>query len=70
MEEFLAKISDLLEVDGVTPDLRFRDLDDWNSLKGFSVLVMLEQDYGREMSVDEFLKCDTVLDLAKFAGVS
>ena len=49
MEEFLAKISDLLEVDGVTPDLRFRDLDDWNSLKGFSVLVMLEQDYVREM---------------------
>lgn len=70
MEEFLAKISDLLEVDGVTPDFRFRDLDDWNSLKGFSVLVMLEQDYGREMSVDEFLKCETVLDLAKFAGVS
>ena len=70
MEEFLAKISDLFEMDGVAPDLRFRDLDDWNSLKGFSVLVMLEQDYGREMSVDEFLKCETVLDLAKFAGVS
>ena len=69
MEEFAAKIADILEVDSVTPDFRFRTVDDWNSLKGFSLMVLMEQDYGKEMSVDEFLGCETVNDLAKFAGV-
>ena len=69
MEEFTAKIADVLEVDSVTPDFRFRTVDDWNSLKGFSLMVLMEQDYGKEMSVDDFLGCETVNDLAKFAGV-
>ncbi len=70
MDEFTAKIADILEVDSVTPDFRFRTVDDWNSLKGFSIIVLMEQDYGREMSVEEFLGCETVNDLAKFAGVA
>ena len=69
MEEFTAKVADILEVDSVTPDFRFRTVDDWNSLKGFSLMVLMEQDYGKEMSVDDFLGCETVNDLAKFAGV-
>ena len=69
MEEFTAKVADILEVDSVTPEFRFRTLDDWNSLKGFSLMVLMEQDYGKEMSVDDFLGCETVNDLAKFAGV-
>ena len=69
MEEFTAKIADILEVDSVTPEFRFRTVDDWNSLKGFSLMVLMEQDYGKEMSVDDFLGCETVNDLAKFAGV-
>ena len=70
MEEFAAKIADILEVDSVTPDFRFRTVDEWNSLKGFSIIVLMEQDYGKEMSVEEFLGCETVNDLAKFAGVA
>ena len=70
MEEFTAKIADILEVDSVTPDFRFRTVDEWNSLKGFSIIVLMEQDYGKEMSVEEFLECETVNDLAKFAGVA
>ena len=70
MEEFAVKIADILEVDSVTPDFRFRTVDEWNSLKGFSLMVLMEQDYGKEMSVEEFLGCETVNDLAKFAGVA
>ncbi len=70
MEEFLPKIAEILEVESVTPDFKFREIDEWDSLKGFSIIVLMEQDYGKEMSVEEFLKCDTVGDLAGFAGVS
>ena len=69
MEEFLSKVSEILEVDVTTYDFKFRDIADWDSMKGFSIIVLMEQDYGREMSVEEFLACETVGDLAKFAGV-
>lgn len=69
MEEFISKVAEILEVDVQTPDFQFRDIADWDSMKGFSLIVLMEQDYGKEMSVEEFLACNTVGDLAKFAGV-
>lgn len=70
MEEFLPKIAEILEVESVTPEFKFREIEEWDSLKGFSIIVLMEQDYGKEMSVETFLACETVLDLAKFAGVA
>ena len=60
--EFLERLSDVLETP-VTLETRFRDVDNWSSLMGFGILVMLENDFGRRMTVDEFLTCQTVGDL-------
>ena len=38
-------------------------------MKGFSIIVLMEQVYGKEMSVEKLLECETVGELAKFAGV-
>ena len=54
----------------MTPEFKFREIEEWDSLKGFSIIVLMEQDYGKEMSVETFLACETVEDLAKFAGVA
>ena len=70
MAEFLTKVAEILEVDSVTPGFNFREINEWDSLKGFSLIVLLEQDYGKEMPVETFLACETVGDLAKFAGVA
>lgn len=70
MNEFLAKVAEVLEVESVAPDFEFRTIEDWDSMKGFSLIVLLESDYGKEMPVEEFLKCKTVADLAAFAGVA
>ena len=70
MKEFLAKVAEILEVESVTADFKFREIDEWDSLKGFSLIVLMEQDYGKEMSVEKFLSCETVNDLAKFVGVA
>lgn len=69
MEEFLIKVAEILEIDSVKPDFEFRSLEDWDSMKGFSIIVLMEQDYGKPMTVEEFMACNTVGDLAKFAGV-
>lgn len=70
MNEFLVKVAEVLEVDSVVPEFEFRTVDDWDSMKGFSLIVLLESDYGKQMSVEEFLNCKTVAQLAAFAGVA
>ena len=70
MNEFLEKIAEILEVDAVSLDFEFRTVADWDSMKGFSIIVLMEADYGKQMSVEEFLKCEKVSDLAAFAGVA
>ncbi len=65
-EDFAKKISEILEVDDseLTAEAEFRSATPyWSSLMGFGILVMLEEDYGYKMSVDEFLKAKTVGEL-------
>lgn len=69
MNEFLVKVAEILEVDSVVPEFEFRTVDDWDSMKGFSLIVLLESDYGKQMSVEAFLNCKTVAQLAAFAGL-
>ena len=65
LETFLELISDILEVDSneISPDLEFRSVDDWSSMMGFSIIIMLEQEYGVKVSVSEFLSMKTVGEL-------
>ena len=69
MEEFLSKVAEILEIPSATPELDFRTVDEWDSLKGFMLLVMLENDYGRPMTVETFLETNTVGELARAAGL-
>lgn len=70
MNEFLVKIAEILEVDAIAPEQDFRVTSDFDSMKGFSIIVLLESDYGKQMTVEQFLECKTVADLAAFAGVA
>ena len=62
--DFLDRMSSVLE-EPVTMETRFRDVAYWSSLMGFGILVTLENDFGRRMSVEEFLTCHTIGDLWK-----
>ena len=70
MKEFLDKLADILQIDDPSPELDFRTVDWWDSLKGFSILVVLERDYGVRMTPAEFTECRTVADLARAAGIT
>ena len=37
---------------------------------GFALIIMLEQEYHVKLTVEEFLKLETVADLANAAGVN
>ena len=67
MEQFLELVADVFEVepDEITMDTVFRDMDDFSSLVGFSLIVMMEDEYNAKVSVDEFMECNTIGDLYK-----
>ncbi len=69
MKEFLDKVAVVLEAPSVTPDTDFRAVEGWCSLMAFGLMVMLEQNYGKTLSVETFMKLRTVADLAVLAGV-
>ena len=65
-QKFIENVADIFEVepDEVSMDMDFRkDIDEFSSLIGFSLIVMMEDEYGVKVSVDDFLKCVTVRDL-------
>lgn len=62
--EFLDRMSSVLETP-VAMTTRFRETPFWSSLAGFGMLVSLENDFRRRMSVEEFRACDTIGDLWK-----
>ena len=67
MEKFLELVAEIFEVetDEISMDTVFRDRDDFSSLVGFSLIVMMEDEYDVKVSVDEFMECHTIGDLYK-----
>lgn len=62
-EDFLKRVAEVLEVESVTDDTRFRELDGWCSLQAFGLLVMLENEMGVRMDIEAFQKVETVGEL-------
>jgi acyl carrier protein len=49
-----------------TEDTKFRELADWDSLTGMSILVMIEDEYKITVTPDEFKNCERVSDIISF----
>lgn len=66
MEEFIAKfveIFDDLDVKDVQAETEFRNLDDWDSIAGLSLIGMIDEEYGVDFNSDDMKACKTVADL-------
>ena len=68
MDKFLELVAEVFEgePEEVKMETVFREeLPDFSSLVGFSLIVMMEDEYGVKVSVEDFLECQTVGDLYK-----
>lgn len=66
INEFIANFADQFEdtdLDEITADAKFHDLDEWDSLIALAVLNMTEKKYGKKIAFEEMKKCITVKDL-------
>lgn len=66
MEQFLELAAEAMEVEpeAINMDTDFREeIEDFSSLMGFALIVMMEDEYGVQVSVEEFLDSRTIGDL-------
>jgi acyl carrier protein len=62
IKNFVDQFDDL-ELADVTPDTVMRDLDEWSSMIGLSLLNMAEKEYGVTLTFDELRHAITVQNL-------
>lgn len=66
MEKFLELIAEILEVDAkdISMETNFReDIEDWDSMKGFAIICMIDDEYKIQIDVQTFMECKTIKDL-------
>ena len=65
-KQFIEEIAEIIEADasGLIMNSDFRESADfWSSLTGFSILIFMQDRCGVNISVDDFLRMNTVADL-------
>lgn len=65
MEELIAKLADILEVDVLDFTKKFADYEEWDSLTGLTLLAMLDSDYNISMRGKEVEAFDSIEDFCK-----
>lgn len=65
MEELLSKIENILEVDELDIQKKFKDYDEWDSLCSLSIIAMLDSDYHTAMTSKEVTAFNSIEDFCK-----
>lgn len=66
IREFIEKFAEAIEAEApetLTPETIFRDLDEWSSLAGLSVMALADEEYGKEISGNDIRKANTIQQL-------
>lgn len=66
IKEFIQNFADQLDdtdVSVLTPETRFRELDEWSSLTALTVMAMCSDEYDVELTADEMRGANTIKDL-------
>ena len=62
VENFAAQF-DETDASIFTPETRFRDIDEWSSLIGLSVIAMVDEEYDVTLKGDDVKTSNTIQDL-------
>jgi acyl carrier protein len=64
MENFYAKLAEILEVDEVKPDDVLQDFENWDSLTVLSIVATLDANYGVNLTAGDLRRITTGGELA------
>lgn len=61
--EKFAEIFDDTDAASLSPETKFRELDEWSSLSALALIAMVDEEYDVELKGDEIRKANTIADL-------
>lgn len=66
IQEFIEKFADALDImdtSNIEANTALSDLDGWSSLALVQVVVFFDEEFGKEVSIEDLKKCNTINDL-------
>lgn len=64
----MAALADILEVDGVVGEDRFRDFEMWDSLSALTLIAFLQEEFGIVIEATDLVDLETVGNLCLFVA--
>lgn len=71
INEFIEKFAEAIDVENVdvlTAETEFRDLDEWSSLSVMLLIAFYDEEFGKEISGQDIKSCNTLRDLCNLAN--
>lgn len=71
LQEFIEKFAEAIEienVDAVTGDTNFRELEEWSSLSVMCAIAFYDEEFDKEISAKQIKACNTIQDLYNLAN--
>lgn len=66
IKEFIQHFAEQLDdtdVNELTPETKFRDLEEWSSIIGLSIILMVDAEYGITIGADDMKQAETIGEL-------
>lgn len=66
MEEFIRNFSEIFDdcdPASLSSETKFRELDDWDSIAGLSVIGMIDEEYDVTLNAEDMKACQTIEEL-------
>ncbi len=70
LNEFISKFAEQLEIEDVgsiQPESFFRELQEWSSLSILELIVLYDEEFGKQIGDGDIAKCKTITDLYNLA---
>lgn len=66
LKEFIQHFAEQLDetdVNELTAETKFRDLEEWSSIIGLSIILMVDEEYGITIGADDMKQAETIGEL-------
>ena len=66
INDFIKSFADIYEdvnVDSLTPETRFKDVEGWDSITLVALVAKLGDEFGKEVTTTEVRNCNTIQDV-------
>lgn len=66
IQEFIEKFADIFDdtdASALSPDTKFRELDEWSSLSALGLLALADEEFDVELKADDMRKANTIAEI-------